>query len=77
MKSEIKLCPKCNETYECRSALSRIDNKTEICDVCAMAEAIIIANSVIENKPIELYNDELTKEEMLIRKDIKKIMKSI
>ena len=73
----MKKCPKCKLEYERPSAISRLDNKTEICDVCAMAEAIIIANSVIENKPIELYNDELTKEEMLIRKDIKKIMKSI
>lgn len=37
---EIKTCPKCHKRYSERPALSRIDNKTEICPECGTREAI-------------------------------------
>ena len=36
----MRRCPKCNKDYNERPALSRIDNKTEICPTCGMKEAI-------------------------------------
>ena len=35
-----KTCSKCGREYMCPPALSRVDNKTEICPVCGAAEAI-------------------------------------
>lgn len=37
---EIKKCPKCGESFLEVPALSRRDNKTEICSHCGMLEAI-------------------------------------
>lgn len=34
------ICPKCGCEYTGRSALSREDNKTEICPDCGMREAL-------------------------------------
>ena len=36
----MKKCPKCGKTYEEHSAISRRDNKTEICPECGVQEAI-------------------------------------
>ena len=36
-----RVCPFCNETYEDYPALSRTDNKTEICPTCGVREALI------------------------------------
>lgn len=44
MKETVKICPICNEPYEGYPALSRKDNKTEICSLCGVREALIIAN---------------------------------
>lgn len=35
-----KLCPKCSKYYTGYPAISRRDNKTEICSVCGQLEAI-------------------------------------
>lgn len=35
-----KICPRCNREYSGYPALSRVDNKTEICSECGRAEAI-------------------------------------
>lgn len=40
----MKICPICNKPYECHPALSRKDNRTEICSLCGIKEALIIAN---------------------------------
>lgn len=40
----MKICPICNEPYEGYLALSRKDNRTEICSLCGVREALIIAN---------------------------------
>lgn len=36
----IRVCPKCGCTYTEPPAMSRVDNKTEICPDCGMREAI-------------------------------------
>mgnify|MGYP002513289907 CR=1 FL=1 len=45
---ENKICPKCGKTFEGVGALSRRDNKTEICSECGRKEAI--------NDYIDFYN---------------------
>lgn len=37
---EIGLCPKCGKTYKERPAISRRDNKTEICPNCGITESL-------------------------------------
>lgn len=39
-KRESKICPRCNREYSGYPALSRVDNKTEICSECGVAEAM-------------------------------------
>ena len=36
------ICSKCGREYNCPPAISRVDNKTEICPVCGVAEAVIV-----------------------------------
>ena len=36
----IKICPKCGKEYTEHPAISRKDNKTEICSHCGMVEAM-------------------------------------
>lgn len=36
-----KICTKCNQKYTQHSAISRVDNKTNICPVCRIKEALI------------------------------------
>lgn len=40
MKRELKICPKCGKEYDEPPALSRKDNKTEICSDCGVHEAL-------------------------------------
>ena len=35
-----RICPKCRKTYTGYPALSRYDNKTEICSACGTKEAL-------------------------------------
>lgn len=37
---ETKICPKCNKKIEGYPAISREDNKTEICSTCGQIEAL-------------------------------------
>lgn len=37
----MKICPKCGREFERLLALSRIDNKTMICDECGTMEALV------------------------------------
>lgn len=41
MKRKIKSCPRCSKNYSDYPAISRRDNKTEICTNCGVEEAII------------------------------------
>lgn len=38
----IKICPRCGKEYEGYPAISRKDNKTEICSYCGVQEALEI-----------------------------------
>lgn len=38
---EEKVCPRCGNTYIDYPAISRKDNKTEICTTCGQAEALL------------------------------------
>lgn len=40
MKAKIRTCPLCGRQYEDYPAISRTDNKTEICPECGMREAL-------------------------------------
>lgn len=40
-KNKIRKCPMCGEYYKGAPAISRKDNKTEICGNCGVAEAMI------------------------------------
>lgn len=37
---KIKICPRCGKEYTDYPAISRCDNKTEICSECGLAEAL-------------------------------------
>lgn len=37
---QLKYCPKCHKQYSGYPALSRVDNKTEICPECGQLEAL-------------------------------------
>lgn len=39
-KSKCKICPKCHKQYTGYPAISRRDNKTEICPRCGQMEAL-------------------------------------
>ena len=68
----MKVCPKCKMEYQRSSARSRLDNKTEICELCSTAESIAIFKSVTENKMVELSITKETKLEKQIKQDLKK-----
>lgn len=60
------ICPRCfgfipnnNQPGQYIGALSRIDNKTEICSACGTEEAIL-ALVPIDQWPIILYDDTVT-----------------
>lgn len=40
MKNSKRICPKCGRAYSDYPAISREDNKTEICPVCGVREAM-------------------------------------
>ena len=54
---EIKKCPKCGKFYFGAPALSRVDNKTNICPDCGIREAMEPFLSIDEaNKVLEKVN---------------------
>lgn len=63
-------CPKCKKKYDGYPALSRVDNKTKICSMCGIAEAMAIANEIIEKRRIEMTTNSLTPEEQKIIKQL-------
>ena len=46
-----RVCPICKQTYEGYPALSRTDNKTEICPNCGMLEALaqFMENRIVDD----------------------------
>lgn len=39
-KQKVRMCPVCGHRYTDEPALSRADNRTEICPTCGMKEAL-------------------------------------
>ena len=37
---ELKYCPKCHKQYSGYPAISRVDNRTQICPMCGQMEAL-------------------------------------
>ena len=57
MSFATKTCPKCGREYMCPPALSRMDNETEICPVCGVAEAIEPLSSLSEEARTQMLAD--------------------
>lgn len=68
----LKKCPKCNMEYKRPSAMSRLDNKTEICELCSLAESMAIFEKTNKGEPVELSIVKETKTEKKIKRDLKK-----
>ena len=66
----MNMCPKCKKHYDGYPALSRVDNKTKICSMCGIAEAMAIANEIIEKRRINMTTNALTPEEEKIIKQL-------
>ena len=45
-----KVCPKCGYGYDGYPALSREDNKTEICPLCGVREAMAAASNIFPKR---------------------------
>lgn len=45
-----KLCPRCGNMYMDHPAISRRDNKTEICPTCGLAEALLSISGKKDDK---------------------------
>lgn len=56
-KDNKKICPKCGAVITFYPAISRIDNKTEICSDCGVCEAITIYKMSLENKKTNSKQD--------------------
>jgi len=65
-------CPKCKLEYKRPPSISRLDNKTEICELCGTAEAMAIFKMATENKMVELSIVKETKIEKEMKKELKK-----
>ncbi len=63
---ELKRCPKCHKQYNQRSAISRVDNHTQICPVCATTESIVQFNIY----GTKMRVDSLTDIEKKVRKTV-------
>ena len=49
-ENELKTCPRCKKTYTGYPAISRKDNKTEICSECGTAEALEDFNNYLKGQ---------------------------
>ena len=72
----MKVCPKCKMEYKKPPAISRLDNKTEICELCGIAEAFVIFNMATQRKKVELSIVKETKEEKEMKKKLKQMGKA-
>ena len=57
-KQTLSICPKCKREILGYPALSRLDNKTEICSTCGMIEALEVYKNEQEQRAEQLqeYN---------------------
>ena len=51
----MRICPKCGKKYEDHPAISRTDDKTEICPECGTREALTAAG-IDETKQSEILS---------------------
>lgn len=58
--------------YKRPSAMSRLDSKTEICELCSLAESMAIFEMANKDKPVELSIVKETKLEKKIKRNLKK-----
>lgn len=65
---EIKKCPKCKNNYNDYPALSRVDNKTEICPLCGETEALTIVTA--GSRKLNMTTDGLNEIEKGVRESI-------
>ena len=65
---ENRKCPKCKDTYNKYPALSRVDNKTEICPLCGETEALTLVTAGY--RKIKMATNGLTEIERKIRESI-------
>ena len=65
---EIKKCPKCKNTYDKYPALSRVDDKTEICPLCGETEALTLVTAGY--RKIKMTTKGLTEIEKKIRESV-------
>lgn len=49
-EKELKTCPRCKKTYTGYPAISRKDNKTEICSECGTAEALEVYSNYVKGQ---------------------------
>lgn len=69
----MKKCPKCKLEYKRPSSISRLDNKTEICELCGTAEAMALMKMAMNDKKVELSIVRETKLEKKIKKQLKEM----
>lgn len=55
-KEEVKICSRCGKEYKGVGAISRKDNKTEICSACGTKEALEVYNDYLKNKEAKKEN---------------------
>lgn len=58
MTKKKPVCPKCNMKYDGYPAISRIDNKTEICQTCGLKEALNDFLEYRKEQEADFYEDE-------------------
>ena len=66
-------CPKCKLEYKKPPSISRLDNKTEICELCGTAEAMALMKMAMNDKKVELSIVRETKLEKKIKQQLKEI----
>lgn len=49
-KEEVKICSRCGKEYKGVGAISRKDNKTEICSACGTEEALEVYSDYMKKK---------------------------
>lgn len=56
---QIRRCPKCNQEYVASPAISREDNKTEICPNCGLLESLDAFSKHVEEEKRKSYRQKI------------------
>lgn len=57
-------CPRCGDTFTQKPAISRVDNKSEICPLCGCREALDASNLPDADKEFIMEQIIITKESL-------------